>query len=268
VDRYQQEHSFVWKYGTSLIDLVFNELAKDDDILDKNVTTILDIGCGSGELTAQLAERDGGQQNVHITGIDADRQMIQAATRQFPHVTFVQADARTFDFGESVFDVVFSNAALHWIPSDDIDQVIACISRALKPGGKLVVEFGGKGNIQRIESAIQQTTNITSTWYFPTVADFTTRLEEMGGIETTMARLYDRPTVLQGGKEGMKNWLYMFGQHFWHEIESKDNLDKVLSEIETELEPALFDGDNWVADYRRICVVGQKCEPSVSTCDS
>lgn len=245
----------MWKYGTSLIDLVFSELDTDSPENFK----ILDIGCGSGELTAQLATR---VKEHNVVGLDADPKMVQTATKQCPHVTFLQADARDFDVGEANFDIVFSNAALHWIPSDDIDRTIACISRALKPGGRLIVEFGGKGNVQTIEAAIQRNTQTPSLWYFPTVADFTSRLEDIGDIETTTAILYDRPTVLPGGKEGMKNWLSMFGQHFWHNVESEDALCEVIDKIEAEIQPVLWDGESWVADYRRLRVVGQKSNAS------
>ena len=253
MDKYQQQHSFVWKYGSSLVDLVFPE--KDDSTDTAKDLNILDIGCGSGELTAQLAQHTLCNQ---VVGLDADPQMIQAALKQFPHLTFLQADVRDFDLGESAFDVVFSNAALHWIPSSDMDQAISRISRALKPGGKLVVELGGKGNIACIEAAIKkQRIKSSSPWYFPSIADFTSRLEIVGGIETTTALLYDRPTILEG-KDGMKNWLRMFGQHFWRDVESGTDLELVLNCIEDDIKPLLWNGQDWIADYRRLRVVGTK----------
>ena len=98
-------------------------------------------------------------------------------------------------------DAVFSNAALHWI--DDADAVCRCMAQSLKPSGRLVLEFGGAGNIKHlvnaIETAYQSVTGQTRRhpWYFPGVAGFALVLEAHG-IETTQAALIDRPTPLEG----------------------------------------------------------------------
>lgn len=250
VDRYQQQHSFVWEYGSSLVDLVF---ADESTTTNKNLR-VLDVGCGSGELTAQLAER------CQVTGLDADPQMVQTASQQFPHVKFVQADVRDFDLGEATFDVIFSNAALHWVPPAEVDQAVASLSRALRPGGTLVVEFGGHGNVQSIVQAVEKSLEGASCpWYFPTIADFTTRLERVGGIETTMAQLYDRPTPLTDGPDGLQNWLRMFGNVFWQDLAiDETELKAILDNVEDQVRPVLWDGETWKADYRRLRVVGRK----------
>mmetsp|Transcript_7113 Transcript_7113/g.14046 ORF Transcript_7113/g.14046 Transcript_7113/m.14046 type:complete len:330 (-) Transcript_7113:113-1102(-) len=249
VDRYQQQHNFVWEYGSSLVDLVFSEQGNAND----NNLRILDVGCGSGELTAQLAKRAS-----HVTGLDSDPQMIQKASQQFPNLKFVCTDARDFDLGEASFDVIFSNAALHWVPPDDVDKAMACIGRALKPGGLLVVELGGKGNVQSVVAAVQQEIDVLSPWYFPSIADFTTRLERVAGIETTTACLFDRPTTLRNGREGLKNWLRMFGNAFWKDLPPEMDLEDVLARIENQVRSTLWDGESWIADYRRLRVMGRK----------
>ena len=250
VNRYQNQHSFVWEYGSSLLDLVFD----DDDTKPTSDLKILDLGCGSGELTAQLAERSGGE----VIGLDADPEMVQRASEQYPNVKFVHGDMRNFDLGESRFDIIFSNAALHWVPPKDADLAVAAISRAMRPGAKLVVEFGGKGNVEVITKALEKQLGVSSPWYFPSVADFTTRLETVGGIETTMAHLYDRPTPLSEGSEGLKNWLRMFGNAFWKDSPAEAKLDEILDLVENEARPALWDGKIWKADYRRLRIVGKK----------
>lgn len=254
VDRYQDQHSFVWEYGSSLIDLVFNDDDDDDngDEHSQPKLDILDVGCGSGELTAQLAERG------VVTGLDADLSMVASAERQYPHVSFVHADVRDFDLGQEAFDVVFSNAALHWVPPSDVDGAIQCMSRALRPGGKFVVEFGGQGNVHTIVQALEERMEgVSSPWYFPSIADFTARLERVG-IETTMASLYDRPTPLTDGPEGLKNWLRMFGNTFWKDLPAGTDIDGILDDISDRVRPSLWDGKTWQADYRRLRVIGHK----------
>lgn len=250
MDRYQRQHKFVWEYGSSLVDLVFSE---ESDIPDN--AKILDVGCGSGELAAQLAQRGGHD----VTGIDSDLRMIQKASEQFPDLTFHCADVRDFDLGEDAsFDVIFSNAALHWVPPHDVDRALGCIGRALKPGGLLVVEFGGRGNVQSVVTAIEQETHVPSPWYFPGIADFTTRLELVAGIETTTASLFDRPTTLSDGGNGLKNWLRMFGNVFWKDLPPETDLEDTLTRIENRVRSNLWDGESWIADYRRLRVVGRK----------
>jgi trans-aconitate methyltransferase len=129
---YENQHAFVWKSAEELIEL----------LLPQPGERILDLGCGTGQLTAQLAST-----GATVWGIDADATMITKAQQNYPHLKFEQADARNFQVEEPV-DAVFSNAMLHWVKEPE--RAIACISRALKPGGRLVVEFGGKDNIQAI----------------------------------------------------------------------------------------------------------------------
>ncbi len=70
---------------------------------------ILDLGCGTGHLTAQIAEL-----GADVTGLDASASMIAQARQNYPKLRFTLADARSFVCNEP-FDAVFSNAALHWI---------------------------------------------------------------------------------------------------------------------------------------------------------
>ena len=75
--------------------------------------------------------------------------MIAKAQQQFPHLQFIQTDVCEFDLEEPV-DVIFSNAALHWVGNENnaAERAVVCMARALKPGGRFVVEFGGKGNVK------------------------------------------------------------------------------------------------------------------------
>jgi trans-aconitate 2-methyltransferase len=115
---------------------------------------ILDVGCGDGKVTAEIARAvmDGA-----VKGIDASAEMIAFAKKTFPHAKFPNLefrvmDARKIKFARR-FDLVFSNAALHWV--DDHETFLRGAAAALKPGGRLVVSCGGKGNAQDVFVALR-----------------------------------------------------------------------------------------------------------------
>jgi trans-aconitate 2-methyltransferase len=110
---------------------------------------VLDIGCGDGKVTAAIARS---LPEGSVTGLDSSPEMIRFARKHFPHTTypnlsFIESDARCLPFVEE-YDLVFSAAALHWI--SDHTPVLAGIARSLCPGGKLLIQMGGKGNAEQI----------------------------------------------------------------------------------------------------------------------
>jgi trans-aconitate methyltransferase len=110
---------------------------------------VIDIGCGDGRVTAAIAEK---VPQGAVTGIDRSPEMIRFAREHFsngscPNLTFVRMDASHLTFSEE-FDVVFSNAALHWI--SDHHQVLGGISCSLVPGGRMLIQMGGKGNADQV----------------------------------------------------------------------------------------------------------------------
>lgn len=243
VDRYQSQHNFVWQYGTSLIELV-NAQSNEK---------ILDVGCGSGELAIALSMS---ADRVEVVGMDSDANMVARCREQYPHLRFFQGDVRNFQVNET-FDVLFSNAALHWVPPADIHRAVASMARALKPGGRFVVEFGGKGNCEMILKATQEVLQTDlNPWYFPSIPEFGSLLEREG-IEVTCASLFDRPTPLQEGEKGLVNWLLMFGGAFLREMTPSQREEK-LNRIGEKLRDELWDGKQWIADYRRIRIIGKR----------
>ena len=103
---------------------------------------ILDLGCGDGKITAEIARMVSGQ----VIGVDSSQQMVQLAIARNaaePRLGFRQMDASNLAF-KAEFDLVFSNAVLHWVR--DHRAVLAGIARALQPGGRMVLSMGGKGN--------------------------------------------------------------------------------------------------------------------------
>jgi trans-aconitate methyltransferase len=115
---------------------------------------ILDVGCGDGKVTAEIARA---LPNGFVVGTDASPQMIAFAkktfpVKKFPSLKFQIMDARQINFKRK-FDLVFSNAALHWV--DDHKKILRGAAEVLKSGGRLVVSCGGKGNAQDVFVALR-----------------------------------------------------------------------------------------------------------------
>jgi trans-aconitate methyltransferase len=152
------------------------------------------------------------------------------------------------------FDAVFSNAALHWML--DAQGVVRTIAKALRKGGRLMAEMGGKGNIRHIERALQAVLPRyygdavpAKRTYFPSVGEYAGLLEA-DGLEVRMAQLFDRPTPL-AGEDGMANWIKQFKWYYFEDLPSQQR-EKALSEVVEELRPALWKANAWYADYRRL----------------
>jgi len=243
---YEGKHAFVWQYGEDLVELL-NPNAGE---------RILDLGCGTGQLTEKIALA-----GAEVMGIDSSPTMIEKAKSNYPQLQFTVADARDFQV-EQAFDAVFSNAVLHWVTQPD--AAIRCIQQALKPGGRFVAEFGGKGNIQAIASALYSALEAIgctapatgSPWYFPSIGDYATRLEQQG-FDVTYAVLFDRPTPLEDGEAGLANWIRMFASSFLAEW-TADEQAHLIQTIEHHLKPTLYQDGIWMADYRRIRIVAIK----------
>ena len=114
---------------------------------------VLDIGCGDGKITAYIA---GLVPRGSVLGIDQSGEMIAFAREAFPpqdhpNLSFDVGDASHLDFSEE-FDIVFSNSALHWVL--DHGPVLAGIERSLKPGGKIFLQMGGRGNATQTSEAL------------------------------------------------------------------------------------------------------------------
>jgi len=86
-------------------------------------------------------------------------------------------------------------------------------------------------------------------WYFPTLGEYTARLE-VHGFEVQQARLFDRPTTL-AGPDGLRDWLAQFGDSLLAAVPD-DEREAVLDGIEDRLRADHFDGTDWTADYRRL----------------
>jgi len=108
----------------------------------KGDEVVLDAGCGSGRVTAELVDR---VPRGRVYAVDAAPSMVEhAQARLGSRATVSCQDLVELSLPEPV-DAVFSNATFHWI--SDHDRLFAALQRALRPGGRLVAQCGGRGNI-------------------------------------------------------------------------------------------------------------------------
>ena len=104
--------------------------------------TVLDAGCGSGRLSAVLEER---LEHGRLIAVDGSPSMVERARETLGRGVRVQlADLAELELGEAV-DAVFSNAVFHWIA--DHDRLFERLAAALRPGGRLIAQCGGQGNL-------------------------------------------------------------------------------------------------------------------------
>jgi SAM-dependent methyltransferase len=157
---------------------------------------------------------------------------------------------------------VFSNATLHWVKPPE--AAAERVWHALRPGGRFVAEFGGKGNVAGIMDALRVGLRVVARvdfdvlnrWYYPSIAEYAALLERQG-FSVTFATLFERPTPLEGGADGLRTWLRMFGASLLDRIDVVKR-DAVLACVEEHARPALFDNGTWSADYVRLRVVARK----------
>lgn len=236
---YNKQHHFVSAYGADVLQWLAPKPSED----------ILDVGCGTGDLAAQIAEK-----GANIFGVDASAEMIATARTTHPELAFEVVDATKLPYRE-LFDAIFSNATFHWI--EDQEALVEGLFKSLKQGGRLVAEFGGKGNIKSITDAIATAAKqlnltdkvVTNFWFFPSISTYTSLLEAKG-FEVEQAWLFDRPTKLNG-EDGMYIWINQFAQHAFKNLspEEAENIKKLAINI---LKPQYFINGEWMADYKRL----------------
>jgi SAM-dependent methyltransferase len=247
---YDDTCAFVADYGEGVADLLTAETGDH----------VLDLGCGTGRLSRQLADS-----GFVVVGVDNSAEMIDRAREHQggEGLRFVHGDARDVpgvlgDHGiDSIdgFDAVFSNAALHWVPDTDHDAVLDGVVRVLRPGGEFVAELGGRGNVARIVDGVRAELDARGydcepPWYFPSVGEYAPRLESFG-LEVRQAFLFDRPTELDGGEDGLADWLAMFGDGLLASVPQEER-ESVVDAATERLREDLFREGTWIADYRRL----------------
>ncbi len=146
---------------------------------------VLDLGCGDGALTAQIADL---VPRGEVVGIDASRGMIEAAQpKSRGNMRFVLMDINELDFSGQ-FDVVFSNATLHWVK--DHRRLLHNVGRALAEGGRLRFNFAGDGNCSNFFSVVLEAiaaeefaghfAGFDWPWYMPSVEEYAALVDASG----------------------------------------------------------------------------------------
>ena len=237
---YDKKHDFVSEYGKGLLEYIPKDKEK----------SILDLGCGTGTLTAQLKKRGG-----RVLGVDSSPSMIRQAVNQYQKVDFLVCDALALPF-QTEWDIVFSNAVFHWIP--DHDRLLKNIYKALKPGGRMICEFGAAGNLETVEKSFSAALNLFGhsyrpKWNFPTVEQFGELLIANGFVIDEIYD-YERPTPLKDGSQGLSNWIQQFYASELAAVPKGLRLT-VLDKAEEYAKEKIWNGAEWIADYRRLRVI-------------
>jgi len=243
-DFYVRKHAFVFEYGAGLVEL----------LAPRPGELVLDLGCGSGELTQEIADR-----GAAVVGLDASADMLAKARQQFPALDLRLGDASCFELPER-FDAIFSNATLHWVTDAAASRQMY---RHLKPGGRLVAELGGQGNVGQIVGAVLRQLQAhgyglaqAGWWYFSSVGEYAALLERQG-FRVRLAQHYDRATTLTDPETGLIDWIEQFGTQFFAGVSAPDKA-AVLAAVDAELRPDLFRAGQWLADYKRLRIVAEK----------
>jgi len=241
--QYEAGYSFVWEYGRDLIKLLSPQPGE----------RILDVGCGTAQLTTEIAAT-----GAHVTGIDSAPAMLDQARRNAPGIRFELQDVCALPYREE-FDAVFSNAVLHWVTR--AEDAAAAMARALKPGGRLVIEMGGHGNVRQLLDASDRALRELGIadperyhpWYYPSIPEYAAILEHCG-LEVRFAALFDRPTPLD---QGLTAWFEMFGAKLIEPLAPARHPDYHRL-VEQFVPDTLRTESGWIADYRRLRILAHK----------
>jgi trans-aconitate methyltransferase len=170
--------------------------------------TVLDAGCGTGRVTAELLRR---LPNGRVIASDVSENMLASARETLApfddRVTFLQADMADLPL-ESELDVVFSTAAFHWV--QDHDALFRSLHRALKPKGKIVAQCGGGPNIEILRARAARLLDerpefaacfrdFQEPWYYASPEQTTGRLKRIGFVDAE-AWLQSAPTTIPDPK--------------------------------------------------------------------
>lgn len=140
----------------------------DDWFLSRHRPTpdahVVDVGCGTGEFTARLADL---VPQGQVVGVEPDESMLAVAqARQRPNLRFVAGRAQELYLAvpPGSADLVVSRAVLHWVPLSELPRCLAAIRTVLRPGGWLHTESGGAGNVRRV---VEMLDAVAADWGLP-----------------------------------------------------------------------------------------------------
>ena len=201
---------------------------------------VLDIGCGDGKITAEIARLARGGR---VVGVDKSEEMIRFASEafsqdEFPNLSFRVMDASALDF-DSDFDIIFSNATLHWVL--DHGPVMRGVARALRPGGRCLLQMAGKGNASAFFDSVLASGPVVERWghhwagvQFP--YGFYSPEEyrpwvEAAGLRPIRIELFPRD-MTQEGIEGLAGWMRTTWLPYTHRIPEDEREEFVREAVE------------------------------------
>ncbi len=212
---------------------------------------ILDFGCGDGFLTQEIASA-----GAQVTGVDLDPRMVAATRARGLEAEHVDGAALGAD---EAFDAVFSNSVLQWIRQPE--PALVAIARALKPGGRFVVDVAGLGNLAAILVAMRAAGDehggdpaLAFPFYAPTEAEFAALLRAKG-FDIERSETSPRYTALPSE---LWNWIGSIFRPFFTQFDEATN-EAVRARVLSLLEPVLRDASGqWHIDHVRVRVIARK----------
>ena len=224
---------------------------------------ILDLGCGDGVLTAEMAKfvPDG-----FVLGIDASESMIETAKKYNAgtNVRFELLDINEIDF-DSDFDLVFSNATLHWI--NDHGKLLRNVFKALKDKGAARFQFAGDGNCSNLIRILKEVTsakkyvsyfrNFDWPWYMPSVDEYQALIDEVAFAEKKVWG--ENGDKYFANAEAMIKWIDQPSLvPFLVHITGKDRQQFRDTVVERMIKETLHDDGTYFETFRRINVLVRK----------
>jgi len=258
---YQSAAGFVPKLTTTVV-AYLNAQAGD---------RILDIGCGDGQLTAELSQTVG--PTGAILGLDASPALLSAARAQYQPANchYIQHDATDLQTCTEAmtepWDRIFSNAAMHWIlrPKVTRKAFFDAVYAALKSGGTFAFEMGGHGNVGEIQAAALAAlvragvplaaAREASPWFFPSVDWMTATLQD-AGFEVEKCEAEYRPTKLsperEDGTSGIEGWVRLMCAPFLDAVEQgkREGVVREICELSKTAITREEDGSKWLGNVR------------------
>lgn len=210
---------------------------------------VLDVGCGDGKVSAEIAER---VPSGSVLAIDNSPAMIELARHiwgsRAPRLTFAQCDAQKLEV-PGTFDLAFSNAAIHWMP--DHHAVIAGLARVIRPGGRIFLSMGGRGTSSLVHAALARLSEAGS-WatflagaasphHFRGPEDFEPQLDR-AGFQLTRIELVHKP-MRHADRTALTGWLRTTWMTYTERC-PPDRREAFLSELTDRITPGLTVADD------------------------
>ena len=238
---YDAHGRFISLYGIELVDWLEPRAGE----------RILDFGCGDGYVTQEIALT-----GAEVVGADHDPRMVKAARARGLDARLIDGAALPFD---SEFDAVFSNSVLHWVKQPrPVVERLAC---ALRPGGRLIADVPGLGNLAAVLVAMRAVSDelggdpeLAFPVYAPTAPEFGALLAATG-LQIERLETSPRYTALPSD---LWNWIGSIFQPFFSQFDAATN-EHAKERVLALVEPVLRDAaGQWHIDHIRVRVVARK----------